>query len=229
MARSIDWSLKKVFIRENLDLSTHSGEFFLSWKKQFNNFIRESGIKAEEIPWESKMATIKACVTGYYQRLNIKFLNKNNIELSYSCMPNVKFRINKQNTLRLNNSDNKIDAKQCNCRSDKNCSLNGKCCRNSIVYKVFPTTGKTDKFYNGSCETLFKLLYNNHNQCFKDNRKINSTELSKAVWKLKRSGQLPEIKWKIVQHATPYQCGSKTYNLCLSEKLQIFQADPKHH
>ena len=25
----------------------------------------------------------------------------------------------------------------------------------------------------------------------------------------------------------PYQCGSKNYNLCLSEKLQIFQADPK--
>ena len=50
MERSIDWSLKKVFIREDLDLSTHSGEFFLLWKRQFNNFIRESGIKAEEIP-----------------------------------------------------------------------------------------------------------------------------------------------------------------------------------
>ena len=48
----------------------------------------------------------------------------------------------------------------------------------------------------------------------------------KAVWKLKQSGLLPEIRWKIVQHATPYKCGSKTCNLCLSEKLQIFQADP---
>ena len=56
----------------------------------------------------------------------------------------------------------------------------------------------------------------------KDSRKINSTELSKAVWKLKQSGLSPEIRWKIVQHATPYQCGSKTCNLCLSEKLQIF-------
>ena len=64
MARSIDWSLKKVFIREDLDLSTHSGEFFLSWKRQFNNFIRESGIKAEETPWETKMAAIEACVTS---------------------------------------------------------------------------------------------------------------------------------------------------------------------
>ena len=64
MARSIDWSLKKVFIREDLHLSTHSGEFFLSWKRQFNNFIRESGIKAEEIPWETKMAVIEAYVTS---------------------------------------------------------------------------------------------------------------------------------------------------------------------
>ena len=54
----------------------------------------------------------------------------------------------------------------------------------------------------------------------------NSTELSKAVWELKQSGLSQEIRWKIVQHATPYQCGSKTCNLCLSEKLQIFQADP---
>ena len=51
-------------------------------------------------------------------------------------MPNMKSMINKQNTSRLNNSDNKVDAKQCNCRSDKNCPLNGKCCRNSVVYKA---------------------------------------------------------------------------------------------
>ena len=92
----------------------------------------------------------------------------------------MKSMINKQNTSRLNNSDNKVDAKQCNCRSDKNCRLNGKCCRNSVVYKASLKTGETDKFYYGSCETSFKLRYNNHNQSFKDSRKINSTELSKA-------------------------------------------------
>ena len=131
-------------------------------------------------------------------------------------MPNVKSIINKQNTSRVNNSYNKVDGKQCNCRLGKNCPLNGKCCRNSIVYKASLKTGETDKFYYGSCETSFKLQYSNHNQSFKDHRKINSTELSKAVWK---------FSWKIVQHATPYQCGSKTCNLCLSEELQIFQAD----
>ena len=85
------------------------------------------------------------------------------------------------------------------------------------------------KFYYGSCETSFTSRYNNHNQSFKDNSEINCTELSKAVWKLKQSGQLQEIRWKIEHHATPYRCGSKTCNLCLSEKLQIFQADPKNY
>ena len=31
---------------------------------------------------------------------------------------------------------------------------------------------------------------------------------------------------KIILHATLCQCDSKTCNLCLSEKLQIFRADP---
>ena len=72
-------------------------------------------------------------------------------------MPNMKSMINKQNTSRLNNSDNKVDAKQCNCRSDKNCPLNGKCCRNSVVYKASLKTDETDKFYYGSCENILKL------------------------------------------------------------------------
>ena len=54
--------------------------------------------------------------------------------------------------------------------------------------------GETDKFYYGSCKTSFKLQYNKHNQSFKDNIKIDSTELSKAIWKLKQSGQSPEIR-----------------------------------
>ena len=38
-------------------------------------------------------------------------------------MPNVKSMINKQNTSCLNNSDNKVDAKQCNCDQIKTAHL----------------------------------------------------------------------------------------------------------
>ena len=63
MAPSIDWSLRKVFVKEDLDLTVHSGEAFLSWRRQFNNFVREAGIKAAAIPWESQLAALEACVT----------------------------------------------------------------------------------------------------------------------------------------------------------------------
>ena len=41
-------------------------------------------------------------------------------------MPNIKSSIHKQNTSPLNNQDNKINTKQCNCRSAKNCPQNRK-------------------------------------------------------------------------------------------------------
>ena len=63
MAPSIDWSLRKVFVNEDLDLTVHSGEAFLSWRRQFNNFVREAGIKAAAIPWESQLAALEACAT----------------------------------------------------------------------------------------------------------------------------------------------------------------------
>ena len=59
---SIDWSLRKVFVKEDLDLTVHSGEAFLSWRQQFKNFVQEAGIKAA-IPWESQLAALEACVT----------------------------------------------------------------------------------------------------------------------------------------------------------------------
>ena len=63
MSRTIDWSLKKVFIKEELDLNIHSGDAFLSWRRQFTNFLREAAIDNEQVPWETKMAAIEACVT----------------------------------------------------------------------------------------------------------------------------------------------------------------------
>ena len=75
-----------------------------------------------------------------------KVFNKNYTKFSYSCMPNLRSIINKQNTSHLNNPDNKLDAKQCNCRSAKNCPLNKKCCRSSIVYKASLKTDKQTNF-----------------------------------------------------------------------------------
>ena len=72
----------------------------------------------------------------------------------------------------LNNQVNKTNARQCNCSTAKNFQLNGKCCKNSIVYKNSLKTDKTNKFYYGICETTFKLRYNNQINCLKTINKL---------------------------------------------------------
>ena len=82
--------------------------------------------------------------------------------------------------------------------------------------------------YYGSCETEFKIRYNNHKQSFKFENKKHATELSKAVWNAKDAGETPLIEWSIVKRVPPYQCGSKICQLCLAEKMSILQADKKN-
>ena len=104
-------------------------------------------------------------------------------------MPNVKFIISKQNTSRLNNSNNKVDAKQFNCRSAIKLPTQWKILQklNSRLYKASLKTGQTDKLYYGSCGTSFKLRYNNHNQSFKDNRKLTLLNYQKPFGKTIRA------------------------------------------
>ena len=77
--------------------------------------------------------------------------------------------------------------------------------------------------YYGSCETEFKIRYNN-----KFENKKHATELSKAVWNAKDEGEPPLIEWFIVKRVPLYQCGSKICQLCLAEKMSILQADKKN-
>ena len=51
--------------------------------------------------------------------------------------------------------------------------------------------------------------------------KEDKSELSRYVWKLKKKGLKPKIKWKIVMKARPYTKGSRYCDLCLSEKTLI--------
>ena len=62
MPEKIDWSLKKVLVKEDLDLSNHSGDSFLAWRRQFNNFLRESGADRAQIAWEAKWAALESCM-----------------------------------------------------------------------------------------------------------------------------------------------------------------------
>ena len=83
-----------------------------------------------------------------------------------------------------------------------------------------------EKFYLGCCESEFKLRFNNHTQSFKSKTHMHDTQLSKYVWSLKETKTDFNIVWSIAAKASPYACGTRKCDLCLTEKLLIAKSDP---
>ena len=139
-----------------------------------------------------------------------KIFNKNNLKISYSCMPNMKTIIDQQNrkllyitspsesTQPLHTVRKKKTEKTCNCRNKDLCPLNQKCLQERVVYKATVQTNLQPKSYIGSCATTFKTRYNNHKQSFKHINHRNDTALSKFIWKLKEANTDFTFSWSIV-------------------------------
>ena len=68
----------------------------------------------------------------------------------------------------------------------------------------------------------FKLL---HSKFVRNQDYENKTELSKHIWQLKRNGIEFNLKWSIAAYATPYRCGTRSCDLCLTEKYIVAQAN----
>ena len=115
----------------------------------------------------------------------------------------------------------------CNFRKSANCPINGECREKPVIFIASRTSGSSSKHYIGCTETEFRTRYFNHTHSFRYRETRNATELSIAYWNAKDSGHEPVIKWSIADRATTYQPGSRSCNLCLSEKLAILLAD-KH-
>ena len=58
---------------------------------------------------------------------------------------------------------------------------------------------------------------------FRNPRYRKNTELSKAIWDLKDKNIGYTIDWKVITRAESYISGSKSCNLCLTEKVCILQ------
>ena len=88
------------------------------------------------------------------------------------------------------------------------------------------TTSNNSFAYYGTSEGELKTQYNNHTKSFRHHECMNETQLSKHVWNLKDHGLDNNLSWEIHKKASPYQCGLKRCDLCLSEKVSIICADP---
>ena len=92
-----------------------------------------------------------------------------------------------------------------------------------LIYSCHVKTTAADEgiHYIGLTENTFKERWDQHKNSFKHENKANSTELSKYVWELKKKGTTPIISWEIIDHARPYNNGSKVCHLCSTEKFHI--------
>ena len=155
-----------------------------------------------------------------------KLFNRNTVKVSYSCMPNMAAIISSHNTNVLT-PDEDTNTRTCNCRDRQQCPLNGNCLAEGVIYKATVSADtKPTRQYFGLTEGKFKTRYSTHMHSFRAENSKTATELSKYVWSLKSEQLDYNIKWNLVQKASPYKCGTRRCDICLSEKMVIATADP---
>ena len=154
--------------------------------------------------------------------------NKNTLKISYSCMPNIKSKIESHNSKVIQkNKTDKTKNKECNCRVKSNCPLNGKCLSEGIIYKAIVSVGNNTSTYVGLAGGSFKSRYYNHIKSFNHAKYEKETELSKYVWQQKKKQAKYNIQWEVVTHSNTNKRDSGQCNLCLDEKMEILSMKNK--
>ena len=152
-----------------------------------------------------------------------KLFNRNNVKISYSCLPNIKSIINAHNRKILYLSPT-IGRRTCNCINTSQCSLQQRCLSNNILYQanISPLGENSDaKVYYGLCKTAFKLRYANHKKLFSHRNHKSDTGLSNNFWRIKDNKHNTNVTWEILTRHQAYNTSSKICSLCLNEKLKI--------
>ena len=161
-----------------------------------------------------------------------KYLNKNNIKLSYSCMPNMETVIKNHNK-KLTNNNKKNKDESCNCRKKQKCPLEGGECRaENVIYQATIKTENSSKIYIGLSSNQLKKRIATHNTTINskpdDKNHLQykqATELSKIIHKLKNENKNYKLTWKIIKREKKSKPGTTTCRLCLKEALLILESD----
>ena len=159
------------------------------------------------------------CHHNYY-----KLFNRNNIELSYRCMPNMNNVIRKHNSKIINNPAPST-AKNCNCCLKTDCPIDGDFLSECLICKASVRT-TANKYYYGTCENTFNERYNNQKCLFRNKPRDKNTESSKYIWELKERDINYFINWNIAMKSQKYVCASRKCDLCICERLLIAIVDP---
>ena len=138
-------------------------------------------------------------------------------------MPNTSSVIKFHNKIILQDQHT-ITTAECNCRKKETCSLKGKWQRENVVCiaKVSNNKNNEERSYVGLNERTFQDRLYKHRNSLRHHTKANATELSTYIWDL-RYRKIEEVNHRVVNFVKPptLTSGSKTCNLCPSEKFHI--------
>ena len=149
-------------------------------------------------------------------------MNRNNIKISYRCMPNLKKKISNHN-FKILKTEEQTELGGCNCSGTMGpCPMEGNCLIDSLVYRAEVTDSNSKKTtYTGLTSNTFKKRYYGHRQSFKERNSKHSTTLSSHIWDLKDKNLNYSIKWTAVDRAPRFNPITKKCRLCLKEKYYI--------
>ena len=169
---------------------------------------------------------IKTCFTK--ENPLHKIFNKNSINLSYSCLPNIGNIINSHNRKILQKS-NANTAQACNCKKFE-CPVKDQkltCRTESVIYEATvkaEDNSEEEKTYIGLTGMEFKQRHYQHRHDFQNENKRESTELSKHIWKLKDKNINYNIRWKIIKQVPKIKNGNQMCRLCITEAAIIMKS-----
>ena len=152
-----------------------------------------------------------------------KNFNRNNVKVSYSCMPNVANQIKSHNAKIINKTEPQVNRITCNCRKREECPLKGKCLTDSVVYRGKITNHqKPETNYIGMTEGPFKDREREHKNSLINPKKKKSSKLASYIWQEKDTGDnQSSIEWSIIERTPAYKNGDRQCRLCLAEKYHI--------
>ena len=162
-------------------------------------------------------------------------LNRHNMKLSYSCMPNQKSVIKAHNNKLLATADPAPDP-PCSCRAWA-CPMPGSCTKKNVVYQCTITSQDEDgndvkELYVGATGS-YRSRYPNHLRDLRNENYRHSTKLSTYVWQLKDAGTPYTLSWRVIDRGSRYSgrgTSGGRCNLCLKEAYYIlYRSENNQH
>ena len=143
------------------------------------------------------------------------------MKLGYSCMPNLKHKINCHNQ-KICRGEVEQEQAGCNCTQViGECRLSGNCKVKGVIYRAEVSTANDTFTYTGLTSRTFKERFYGHRRTFKEKLPEESTTLSRKVWGLKENNEDFSIRWSIIDRGKPFNPKTRRCNLCTKEKFHI--------